>query len=237
MAHEPATSLSYRFGSLNPHDEFGSARPWQGELGPWRAVLDRGRLEAASDERFASQSAARSSLETHLRAWEAVAFLRDQHEIFFAPGGVDSPAAGGFYERRERIFRRANTVYPEPDPSFSRTALVDRLLDVIRSFFAGSIALPVAVDELLAALGASLAEGESGHSAIAASFNIEPAVVEKLAELAGRARSSHAGEPAYRGPEWQWMQEALRRVTLQAGRRTDRPPADALRMADFREAP
>jgi hypothetical protein len=61
-------------------------------------------------------------------------------------------------------------------------------------------------------------------------------VLDKVAELAARGHPAAATDdrPAsYRGPEWQWLQEALARLTLQAGRAADGPPQTRLELDDF----
>lgn len=233
MAGDDPITLDYGFGSVNPHDIFDRARPWRGRLGAWDCVLENGRLSATAVESFESEPAATASLEPMLRAWEAAAFLRDQHEIFFRPDrpAADSEIAGK--SNRDYVFRRVNETYPAPDPTFTRTPLVESLLEVIHSFMAGSIALPVAIGELDAALES--AARDAGAGSVADAYNIDREVAETLAELAQRGAAAAAeGQAVYRGPEWQWMQEALRLIALQVGRRTMEPPTGRLQMEDFK---
>ena len=183
-------------------------------------------------EPLASEAAARASLEPMLRAWEAAAFLADQYEIIFrsASAAAEPETADGL---QDHVFRRLNETYPEPDPAFMRTDLVERLLDLNRGFRTRTVALPAAVAELVEAFESTA--DEAGVGSVATAYNIDPDVVGALTELAGRAKkSSSPDELSYRGPEWQWMQEALRLWTLQAGRRTTEPPATPLRMTDFK---
>ena len=62
---------------------------------------------------------------------------------------------------------------------------------------------------------------------VAGLYNVDTEVVDEINVLKDR-------QGTYRGPEWQWMQEALRLITLQVGRRTDAPSPDRLGMDDFR---
>jgi hypothetical protein len=232
MTSSDRITLSYDFGSVNAHDTFDVAQPWRGRLGSWDGTLDNGRLSATTADSFESETEARASLEPILRAWEAAAYLVDQHEIWFRAAGSEPGGEASGFSNREHVFRRLNESYPGPDLSFTRTPLVERLLDLIRAYTAGSLELPIAAGELLSALDS--APREEGAS-IADAYNIDPAVIETLTEMAARHADSQAtGQAAYRGPEWQWMQEALRLLTLQAGRRTSEPPAARLAMEDFR---
>lgn len=224
--------LAYDFGSVNPHDTFAAARPWRGRLGSWECVLENGRLSATALDSFESEPAARASLEPLLRAWETAAYLMDQHEIFFRGDSEAEAGDEAGFANREHVFRRVNEAYPAPDPSFTRTPLVEHLLDLTRGFRAGPLTLPAAMGELVAALTSGAREA---GASIADAYNIAAPVVETITELAARTPDAPAGDrPAYRGPEWQWMQEALRLVTLQAGRRTSEPPGARLAMEDFK---
>lgn len=233
MESSDPITLNYDFGSANPHDIFDQARPWRGRLGSWECVLENGRLSATAVESFESKPAATASLEPMLQAWEAAAFLRDQHEIFFRPDRAAADSEIADTPHRDYVFRRVNETYPAPDPTFTRTPLVKSLLEVIGRFMAGSIALPVAIGELDAALES--AARDAGAGSVADAYSIDQQAVETLAELAQRRAAAAAeGQAVYRGPEWQWMQEALRLMTLQAGRRTTKPPAGRLSMEDFK---
>jgi hypothetical protein len=214
--------LTYEFVSVNPYDTFGEATLWTGNMGSWRVVLNDGKLSATSAEQFASESAARGALEPLLRAWATVAYLRDQHEVTFEPVGAQrSPTPPAV---RDRIFRRANSEFPRPDPEFALTSTTERLVELIRGFTSGTAELPATLGELAETLERSAQQaGESMGTA----YNIEDGVLETVKELVER-------DGIYRGPEWQWMQEALRVLTLQAGRRTSTPPSARLRMTDFR---
>lgn len=224
-------TLIYEFGSLNPYDTFEAAARWSGHLGSWECVLDRGQLTATTGQSFESEAAGRASLEPMLRTWEAAAYLRDQYEIYFRPSRASAEIRDA--ADRDRIFRRANEAYPAPDPSFTVTPAVEGLLGLIREFIGGAIALPAAVDELVAALKSGAQE--AGDGSVAETYNVDQGVVDAITELAGRgAKSLEERQSSYRGPEWQWMQEALRLLTLQVGRRTDGPPQTSLAMADFK---
>ena len=121
------SGADYRLVSANPYDTFDEAATLHGQLGNWRFVLDDGRLLATTDESFDSEADARATLEPLLRAWDAVAYLRDQYEVSFVADGVEpSPAPPGM---RDRIYMRSNKAYPEPDPDFALTATADRLLE------------------------------------------------------------------------------------------------------------
>lgn len=238
------TTLLYRLQSRNPYDTFDEAQPWQGSLGDWRCVLQNRQLTAAVPDRLMNVDAARASLEPMLRAWETAAFLRDQYDIAFrfagtgpaddrvaTSGGVGDAGAAPAVE--DDVFRRNNTAFPPPDGSFTQTPLVDELLEAIRRFRQGQEMLPVVAGQMLSTMAATLAD-PSGD--ISAAFAIDPDVVDTLSELSRREGASTPegrSAPTYRGPEWQWMQEAIRLFTLQAGRREVGAQA-ALSMNDFR---
>lgn len=227
-------TLSYDFWSINPHDTFDRAEAWNGNLGAWSCTLDHGKLTATTAEAFESETDARASLEPMLRAWEASAYLRDQYEIRFVPEGTpDDAARADSPQAHDQIFRRVNETYPAPDPDFSMTALVEQLMGTVHRFTETPAELPLVIADLLTRLDTSL--GEIGAASVDAAYNIEPDVLGTLGELSDPARQAAAGgRPAYRGPEWQWMQEAQRLVTLQAGRRSTAPPTTRLTMADFK---
>jgi hypothetical protein len=237
-----AVTLAYALDSRNRYDMFDDAAPWRGTLGEWQATLDACRLEASTEQPFTEARAALADLEPMLRAWETVAFLRDQHEISFrliggrmADGTEVVPAASSaaVVPDENEIYRRSNVEYPAPDETFARTALVDDLLALIWRFRHGELALPSVATAVLHALAAGAPGADGG---IAAAYNVEPRLVEVFTELAGRGHPPVADQPpaAYRGPEWQWMQEAIRLLTLQAGRRTSGSPAIRLGLEQFR---
>jgi hypothetical protein len=110
------------------------------------------------------------------------------------------------------------------DADIATTLLASELLETVRAYRRGTVALQDAVKQVVAKLTA--AAGDDGANG---AFNIDPAVTSKAAELADRH------DAVYRGPEWQWLQEALVRLALQAGRRTaDVSPAARLTLEDFR---
>ena len=96
---------------------------------------------------------------------------------------------------------------------------------------------PAAAHETLNKLAAATG-ADAGSDDLAHAFNIDPAVIENLRALADRGDPPPAeGErPAfYRGPEWQWLQEALVLLTRQAvSRASDAPVAERLALSDFR---
>ena len=232
------TILEYRLLSLNRYDTFEHAPPWRGVLDSWNCVLAGDRLVAQTDRPFASAELARADLEPRLSAWQAVAYLNGQYEITFRFDG-GAPAEGAQEpadpDGEDRIYRRTNDGYPPPDPSFTRTELVEQLLDDIGRFRRGEESLPAVAAVALRRLR-TLANGSDSVTSLAAALNVEPDVIAKAIELAAQDRGPITpgdGPPAYRGPEWQWLQEALPRLTLQAGRASDGPPAKRLTMDDF----
>ncbi len=209
------TTLQYRFVSRDRFDTFDAAPPLQADVDGWHLVLADGVLTATSVEAIEPDAAAHAALEPILRAWETVAYLRDQHDISFVAEAAELPNDGfATTPDEDRILVRNNAAYPAPEATFERTALVDSLLAVQRRFEADVPALPQAVRDLVA-----LTEGLD--------IGIDKTVMSTLKELAERDQSR------YRGPEWQWLQEALRLVTLQAGRREATRRARPLTMADF----
>ena len=209
------TTLRYRFGSHDRYDTFDMAPGLEAHLDGWHAVLDGGVLTATSVEAIDSDAAARAALEPILRAWEAVAYLRDQHDVYFVPEGDPAPSRGfAATPDEDRILVRSNDAYPAPDPAFERTAVVDSLLSILRRFEADAPSLAQQVREVVEIVG----DGDYG---------IDNDVMATLRDLAERDQSR------FRGPEWQWMQEALRLVTLQAGRQ-NASAAPRLSASDFR---
>ena len=232
MPSATSTTLTYLFQSLNPYDTFDDATAWEGQLGAWRCILDKGRLQAIANS-FNGEVPS-DTLEPMLRSWEAVAYLREQHEIAFIrsdPAPRGAVGAGADSDSLDRIYVRRNDSYPQPDDSFSLNPTVSRLLDVIGSYRRMRLDLVTALRELLATLGQAAGRD---LDAIQAEYNIDDRVLSVIRELADRAGSPDGTTPPrYRGPEWQWMQEALRLVTLQAGRRSAEPPATRLVLEDF----
>lgn len=113
------------------------------------------------------------------------------------------------------------------DEEVAATLLGAELLEMVRAYRRSDIALPQAAAHVVDVL--HQASGEEAV-AVAVAFNIAPAVLQKLADLTARDSAS-----PYRGPEWQWLQEAVLRLALQAGRRSsDQPAADELTMDSFR---
>jgi hypothetical protein len=243
MEQTRVAALHYGFVSLNAHDRFERAAAWRGELGAWKCELLDGRLQAAAGRGrgFLDVAAARQDLDLLLRDWETFAFLDDQYRVAFiferaAVTMGDNEVEQGAPDPRpptedDAIYRRDNDRYPAPDTSFSRTALVVELLDDIWRFRRGDAALPSVARSLLG----KLADAAPGHD-VSAAWNIEVRVAETVTELVSRSDGPlNAGQAvaAYRGPEWQWLQEALRRLTIQAGRGRSGLPARALTLDDF----
>jgi hypothetical protein len=237
------STLEYQLKSRNRYDTFDQARPWRGALGGWDCLLADMRLEARSTDSFAEVAKARATLEPLLRAWEAKALLDGQYELEFRfergrtrDGSEEKARSGTSADSAEdRIYRRANEEYPAPDPSFVRTPLVEQLLTEINDFRHAETTLPAAAAAVIDLLR-TLAGGSAELAAVAASINTDAAVIEKVAELAARGQPVPGPDdppPFYRGPEWQWLQEALLRLTLQTGRAADGPPQSRLTLADF----
>lgn len=233
-------TLEYHLASLNRYDTFDQAPPWRGLLGAWEFLLSDMHLQARSGERFANVAQARASLEPLLRAWEAKAFLDGGYELTFRfDGDPNEPTPGAeaeeAFDSGDRIYRRANGAYPAPDPTFQRTPLVEHLLEQINRFRRGEMSLPAVAANVVHELR-TMAGGSTDPGVVATALGTERRVLDKVAELAARGQPAAATDdrPAsYRGPEWQWLQEALRRLTLQAGRAADGPPQTPLELDDF----
>jgi hypothetical protein len=247
MSAASTRTLLYRLESRNRHDSFDGAVPWHGRLDGWTCTLEHGHLEASADRPFRDVAAARATLEPLLRDWEAAAFLQGLYEIRFRfegtrpnEGSNEVSVEGSQEEPRQSnwpdehsIVRRLNAAYPEPDVSFSRTPLVDGMLEEIAVFRRGEKPLPSVAQSLISDLTATVGDPRT----LIAAFNIEAEVIERLRELANRGDpplQPHELIQAYRGPEWQWMQEALMRLTLQAGRTKAGDPPTQLTMQQFR---
>lgn len=235
--------LSYRLRSGNPYDTFDDAPAWEGVVRGWSCRLDRDRLQAIPPQPVSDLTSARAALEPALRDWEASALLTGQYRIAFVfDGSVSTGSAGErfvpaieednqFSVDEDLIYRRANEAYPRPDSSFSKDATVSGLIEEIEVFWQGETPLPVAVSSFMAALNRG-----AGDRRPAEAWNIDPLVLDTLRELAerpGTANQVGSTLPAYRGPEWQWMQEALMRVAHHAGRAAHGLPADLLTMESF----
>ena len=240
---DPTSRLTYSLRSRNPHDTFEEAE-WRGSLGRWAMQLSNGRLEAIASQPIPEGAKARNALEPLLRAWEAVAFLQGHYDIEFRhdesegaqpPDRPSSDPVGSqsLMPHEDHIFRRSNSTYPAPDASFTRTPLVEQLLLEIAAFRSRQKSLPDVVHAILAAM-ASAAEGSVDD--IASVYNVAPEVIETLSDVADRPQTVDG--PAsmlrrYRGVEWQWMQEAIKLLTLQAGRAAAGRPVNQLNMDDF----
>ena len=214
--------LTYRLVSDNPYDTFEEATPWSGQLEGWQLTLQDGILRATSESEEGSESGGRAAIEPVLNAWAAAAYLRDLYELRFVPDGSEPPPAPPY--GRDRIFRRINKSYPTPEPSVRLTPTAERLVRLSQAFTSGLAELPATFVEAAGVL--ATAAQEAGGS-VADVYNVDKEVVDVIDDLKGR-------DGSYRGPEWQWMQEALRLMTLQAGKRTDSAPGDRLHMDDFR---
>jgi hypothetical protein len=217
------TTVRYRLVSRNPYDTFADDAEWRGRLGQWDVHLRNGELEATPTEQ-----AEVAELEAHLRDWAAAAYLSGRYDIYFRPAeeGEQEPAD----ETDEAaLYRRQSADYPAPDEEFVLTSLADELVGLIGRYRAGEVSLPTAGRLLLDRLEAAA----TGPASTA--FNVDPRVIDTLAELTGRAEPAADGRRAasYRGPEWQWMQEALRRLALQAGRASRGRPVQGLALDDF----
>jgi hypothetical protein len=225
--------LRYRIESRNAYDSVAPAANWRGSLGTIDGSLTSGILEATAST-DGSVAEARASIEPYLRDWEQVAWLRDGFEAEFRYDRASRRAADSDEEweasgaepvlvpSSDLIVVRHRSAYPEPDPSFRGSELVTSLADGIARFEHGEARLEDVAGEILQTLRLQFGAGNarSWPADLAVRLNIEDAVVTTLDELAGRpdADQGSRGAPKYRGPEWQWMQEAIRRLALQAGR-------------------
>lgn len=206
----------YELRSSNPHETFPATDAWQESIAGWQVAFDGGTVVVSG-----------ADAERLLRAWQLAAFLCDQHEIEFAPGPV-----GPLFPGREQVYRRVNTAYPRPDAEFRAAQLVEDLFALLARFVTGTADAVTTAAALLKQLEA--AAGGAGAD-VAGAFNLEPALLARLHALLER-RTDEVAEPhtLYRGPEWQWLQEVMRLLVLQAGRRGDgEPPRTQLTMTSL----
>jgi hypothetical protein len=231
--------LRYRLESRNAYDTVAPAARWTGSLGAFDCSLADGTLEATAST-SGSVAEARASIEPFLRDWEQVAWLRDGFEGEFRYDGASvrepdsddgwdaSGAEPALVPSPDLIVVCHRAAYPEPDPSFRRSELATSISDEIARFANGQARLEDAARESLQTLRSRFGPGDADgwQDDLAVRLNVEDAVLTVLDELAARpdVDQDSRGAPKYRGPEWQWMQEALRRLALQAGRTHSGPP-------------
>lgn len=240
--------LHYRLESRNAYDVVDPAARWDGALGAFDCSLVANRLVAA-DSTSPTVATARAGIEPHLRDWEAVAWLRDSFEADFRYDGAanHAPDAGVFEDRSGAETRlpadaglivvRHRSAYPAPDPSFRRTELVTSVIGEIQGFATGRAPLEEAVARILELLRSQFADAKpgDGHAELADRLNVDDGILTTLHDLAKRPDVTQAsrGAPKYRGPEWLWMQEAIRGLALQAGRAGGGPPPVRLAIDDL----
>jgi hypothetical protein len=246
--------LQYRLESFSVHDTIDPAATWHGQLGAFDARLHRHRLQAVIDSPIHEAALARQRLEAILRDWETVALLTDGHELRFVYEGVAVGEPNGQWADLDRtgaepgvlpvvdaIVRRHRPDYPPPDPAFRISPMVLSMLREIEAFRADVPTLPLVAQRILGILadsfdgdGESLSHGDHLRGA-AQRLSIDDEVVTQLAGLSARATEAATppGQIRYRGAEWQWMQEALTRLTLQAGRAGQGAPGTRLSMDAF----
>ncbi len=207
--------------SANPYESWAGATPLRGQFDGWEVAVEAGIVSVSPAPARAEGPSADPETASFLRAWQLAAYLRSQHEIWFAQ--IDGDAAvPELFPEREHVFRRVHEEFPAPDSEFRVSPEVERMLVALREQLYGS-ASPIAA-------GAAVLDALDGDAA-----NVDAAVVNMLRDLVAR------GEPAdidiyrtYRGPEWQWLQEAVRLVMLQVGRaRPGTRPSQPLTMASF----
>ncbi len=233
MQHQ-TVAFDYTFRPLNDYETFENAEPWRGQLREWECTLAGGRLHATANS-FSDTASAEGSLNTLLRAWECVAYLQDQCEVRFVRDSADREQVGlQDADNVDRIFRKSYDSYPEPDHSFELTPDVMRLMEAHSAFRRQEIRLPDALKETLAVMSPS---GASDSTDAAARYAIDRDVMSAIESLVLRdteVATKSTARQTYRGPEWQWMQEALRLVALQIGRGASQSPSNQLSMSDFR---
>lgn len=234
--------LYYRFESANVFDTVDPAAVWEGALGLFPCMLHGYRLSASVPPDLGDAATARGALEPLLRDWEALAFLAEDYEFVFAfegskieGSGLDTrEAASARQPSPDGIFRRHSRFHPRPDASFHRSTKVDAMLEEIHRYRRDAVELPGAGRAILALLtgrravpGDAAPEPAPDWPGIARALRVDEGILTTLAELSGRTAPGASAEEvgtAYRGPEWQWMQEVLSRLTLQLGRSDQGPP-------------
>ncbi len=240
--------LHYRLESRNAYDAVDPAARWEGSLAAFDCSLVANRLVTTTSSSWPIAET-RARIEPSLRDWELVAWLRDSFEGEFRyDGAVIHASDAGDHEdatgaeaplvpAADLIVVRRRAAYPEPDPSFRRSDLVTSVVGDIERFATGGARLEEATGGILETLRTHFAVANAGdwHADLAKHLNVEEAIVTTLHDLAARpdVPEGSRGAPKYRGPEWLWMQEAIRRLALQAGRVNGGPPPIRLAMDDF----
>jgi hypothetical protein len=248
--------LYYRLESASPWDTFDSGASWQGRLGAFEGELQAGRLSLTTGEAVTPLDA-RASVEPLLRDWESSAWLDGGYEFRFIFDGVASSDArmdGSGQEGvvaepsplppPDAILRRINLEYPFYDSSFRRSPLLESMLTQIQHFHAQEAPLTETLQNVLRILRERFAPGDAGTtselagehvSVISRALNTDREVISTAAELAWRTAPAAKVDQRvpFRGPEWQWMQQVLRRLALQAGRAHEAQPPERLTMGDL----
>jgi len=253
------SQLIYRFESLNDLDKFAGAVPWQGRLGDFDVALEAGMLTATPRVVLTSAPSARVAIEPHLRAWEIKSLLRPVgHHIRFVLERIEFAATEQLEGRQNELtlrpverhgqftadaaISRENASYPQPDPWFSATPVVESLLHWIEPFLLGGGDLLVDAYRLLTKVEAEFG-GRAGNRRRNAgkALGIEFEVLSKMGDLTARpdprlARKFGARESQpLTAAEKVWLRAAAAAVFERCGQVGNVAALPAISMADLPE--
>lgn len=243
-------SLSYRFRVLDERHDYSAASAWHGQLDDFEAHLEGDTLVATPTPHFSSENEARAALEPLLRSWELRADLEDSIPIRFSfetAKAVDrQPTSGQIVVQinaaseisiaNDLAVRVGHASFPLPAHTLlAENGLVRDLLASVHDIRSREQRLLVGAYLFLTRLeyefGGSLAAAAKGAA-------VSEPVLRKLSEL------SVVNDPSQRrkvkGPERQlseaermWLDEALRRITIQAAQIAAGGAPPQLTMADL----
>jgi len=258
MAEYRVTVLHYRFEGERDNDRFDKAEPQYGSLSDdFDYTLEDGVLRAVPRVEFREEMAARDALEAHLRNWEQASFLNSpSHRIRFDFDGSDleevhpRPDTTTMFVPTIAMHARAfpptvvvdTPTYPEPDPSFKRTPVTDRLSERLRRVRDGEAELPATAYMVLTTIEQEFGGSSDQRRNAARTLGIDFAVLDRLGNLSGRADPDLGrkgkGDPTPLTPaELKWMDAVVVRLIRRVGEHGAGGTLTTVAMSDFPALP
>lgn len=243
-------SLSYRLSVLDERHDYSGASAWRGRLGDFEVHLEGATLIGTPKTHFSSAEGARAALEPILRSWELRADLEDSIPIRFSfetarvmdrqpnPGGtvVQINLASEVSLAGEVSLRVGHASFPPP----ARAPLAEDTL--VKDHLTSIHDVRMRTQRLLvgAYLFLSRLEYEFGGSRQAAAKGaaVSERVLNKLGELsvvndADERRKVQGPARPLMETERNWLDKALRRITLQVAQLAAAGTPPQLTMTDL----
>lgn len=195
-------SLRYRFQPASDYDQYETAEPLMATLADFDVEPRHGYLEAHPRGDYEQSRDARDALDPRLRAWEVSAELDNvAHEMRFVfesvriedpdelPGhrNIEMELTETLSFSADAVISRKNERYPDPDPTVTVDPIVEGMLLRWNDVRANDkLLLPNAnwlVTKLETEFG-GISRGSQRRDQAARSNALDPAVLNKMAELA-----------------------------------------------------